>query len=435
MYLDRHKYLVYVIIGSTVVPLALALDWSKLNLSWDLFAFVARLSGLTGTLFIWWEYILTARGITSRFMQDTGWITHLHKKLGHLGFYLILLHFVGITVYYAQVRGINLINFVFETPAQFYKNMGILGLLLLLALVISSITLRKRLNFRDWHKIHVTSYLILPLALLHNIGIGRSDVAVPATVYWYILFFLYICFIIYAWLFSRGKLKLEYEVQLVDTEAVRVVNIHLAPTTKRISPQPGQYIYLQRKNSLESHPFSVSKFDPITGVISIAPKALGPFSNLLQHMQAGENVWIDGPYGTFGAEIFSTRRPIVLLAGGIGIVPFMPTIYKLGEGMQKEVHLIYGNNSDAEIAFYDEIAGEAAKTQFLHVHHVIKDTANKDFIPGFITEPVLHQCLGEDLNKYEYFVCGPPPMISAMQGLLTAARIPHPQIHFEEFSA
>ncbi|MBL8015274.1 MAG: ferric reductase-like transmembrane domain-containing protein [Candidatus Doudnabacteria bacterium] len=432
----RKKLLLLAIIGS-MGPLVPALDFTKFNLSVDLLALAARSMALSGSVLLMWEYILTARALVVKIVPDTAWVQRIHRRIGHLAVYLIGGHFIFITIFYAQSRGINLLNFLFNRPEQFYKNMGILSLLLIVVLVITSITLRSKLSFRSWHKLHLTSYLVLPLALIHNLGLAREDVPISANWYWYLMTFIYVCFLVYMYLFSRGKLKQRYEIQLVDKEAVKVVNIHLLPESSRdrFAVHPGQYIYVQRQGSLESHPFSISKFDHSTGLISIAPKALGPFSGAIQHMQAGEVVYVDGPYGNFTEEIYTSRRPVVLLAGGIGIVPFLPTLYRLAEGMNREIILFYGNNTEAEIAFNDELAEIRSKAPSLKVVYVIRDNQNSMYETGFITLEILQKYLGNDVAKYEFFVCGPPVMMSNLQKALAAAQVPQNQIHTEAFSA
>lgn len=413
------------------------MDYTKLQPDINISAFIARFCGITGTVILFWQYVFAARGLIGKYIPDMVWVTKLHRKFGKYGFYLILIHFIGIAIFYGVARGINLINFNFDRPESIYKNLGIVALIIIVVIVISSITLRKRLTFRGWHRLHLFSYLILPIALVHNIGIGRTDIMVPTRGYWIIMFALYGLLVIYSILFSKGFFKQKYNVELVDREAVKVVNIRMVPLQKKLSPQPGQYIYLQRIGSTESHPFSVSDFEPVSGLITIAPKALGKFTNAIQSMTVGEDVMIDGPYGVFMQEVFTTNRKVVFLAGGIGIVPFMPMVFNMIRGLNKEITLFYGNNSTSEIAFKGELENINYQNDNLKVIHVLKDNDSKDSKAesGFITKEVLSKYLGEDLRGCEFFVCGPEVMINSMKKLLADANVDTEQIHYELFSS
>lgn len=432
---NKYKRVVFGAIYLSALSTFFFLDYTKLLPPVGLFAFFARICGILGTILLFWDFILSLRGFWGKFIPDLEWIKDIHKKFGKWGTYLVLSHFVLISIYYAQARGINLVTLMVENERGIFRNFGFAALAFMLIIAVTSIYARKKFTFRSWLKIHMLGYIILPLGLIHNIGIGRTDVPIPATLFWVIMFMVYFVALLYAFLFSRGRFKAKYITDYVDREAVKVINIHLAPLDRKLNPLPGQYIYIQRRGSYESHPFSVSNFDPKTGMISIAPKALGKFSDLLQRINSGEIVYVDGPYGDFTQEIFTTDRAIVLLAGGIGIVPFIPLIMNMKQGLNKQVTLFYGNNSDPEIAFRDEIDSVRAvvPAEKLSVVHVVKETSTPGFETGFISLDILKKYLGEHLERYEYFVCGPPPMIAAMKKVMQTGGVPQERLHYEAF--
>lgn len=421
----------------TWLPIFLFLDYSKLLPDINITAFIARFCGITGTVILFWQYIFAARGLVGKFIPDMMWVTSLHKRFGRYGLYFIFVHFIGISIFYALSRGINLINFNFDRPESFFKNLGLVALGIVIFIAAFSLSLRKFVTYREWHRIHLLAYAILPIALVHNLGIGRMDLSIPARGYWVILAVIYILLFIYMALFSKGVFKQRYNVELVDWEAVKVVNIRMAPLDrKKLNPLPGQYIYMQRVGGVEAHPFSVSDFDPVSGLITIAPKALGKFTNAIQSMRVGEDVFLDGPYGVFTREVFTTDKKIVFLAGGIGVVPFMPTIFHLARGLNKQITLFYGNNCTDEIAFKDEIENVLSQSDKLTVVHVLKDNDSNDpnCETGFITKDVIVKHLGQDLSGCEFFICGPEVMINAMWKVLEQSNVSSDQIHYELFN-
>lgn len=154
-------------------------------------------------------------------------------------------------------------------------------------------------------------------------------------------------------------------------------------------------------------------------------------------MKVGEDVLIDGPYGVFMSDVFTTNKKIVFLAGGIGIVPFMPMIFNLSRGMNKQITLFYGNNCDAEVAFKNEIENVVYQSPNLTAVHVLKDNDSDDSRceTGFITKEILNKYLGSDLTACEYFVCGPEVMIESMKSILASSGVPTEQIHYELFTS
>lgn len=435
--LESRKRILLSVMFVTWLPTLLFLDYSKLVADINITAFIARFCGITGTIILFWQYIFAARGLVGKVIPDMVWVTKLHRNFGRYGLYFIFIHFICISAFYALTRGINLINFNFDRPESFYKNLGLVALGIIILIAAFSLSLRKFVTYREWHRIHMLAYAILPIALVHNLGIGRMDVSVPARGYWIILAVLYVLLFIYMLLFSKGFFKHKYNVELVDREAVKVVNIRMAPLGKKLNPLPGQYIYMQRLGGVESHPFSVSDFEPVSGLITIAPKALGKFSNAIQSLEVGEDVLLDGPYGIFTNEVFTTNRRIVFLAGGIGVVPFMPTIFNLVRGLNKQITLFYGNNCTNETAFKDEIENVLFQTDKLTAIHVLKDNDSNDprCETGFITKELLIKYLGENLAACEYFICGPEVMIKAMTQTLQQAGVNPEQIHFELFTS
>lgn len=433
--LDFRKRILVSLIVATWLPVLIFLDYTKIAPDINITAFIARFCGITGTVVLFWQYILAARGLIGKVIPDMVWVTKIHRMFGKWGVLLIIIHFICISIFYAAARGINLISFTFDRPESLFKNVGMSALLVIIVIALSSITLRKYLTYRGWHRIHMFAYIILPISLIHNIGIGRMDLAVPARGYWIAMAVIYVLLFIYMALFSKGFFKSRYNVELVDREAVKVVNIRMRPLQRKLNPLPGQYIYMQRLGNVESHPFSVSDFDPVSGLITIAPKALGKFSDAIQSMEVGEDVLIDGPYGVFTSEVLTTERKVVFLAGGIGIVPFMPMIFNLGRGMNKEITLFYGNNCDAEVAFKSEIENVLYKTDNLKAIHVLKDNDSSDprCETGFITKELLIKHLG-DLSQCDFFVCGPEIMINAMKKTLEESNVSSDQIYYELFS-
>jgi predicted ferric reductase len=185
---------------------------------------------------------------------------------------------------------------------------------------------------------------------------------------------------------------------------------------------------------LETHPFSVSGYDAETGDITLTIKNLGPFSSLIQDLSDDEHLLVDGPYGVFTQEIYETQMSIVMLAGGIGITPFMRTIRHLPSNISQAT-LLYGNKSQDDVAFLDEL-DEHSDDKRLKIVHVLGEGTLKGRIVenGYITKELLTKHLDSGLDSYLYFVCGPPAMMDAMYQTLLESGVSKKHICFEKFS-
>jgi NAD(P)H-flavin reductase len=64
-----------------------------------------------------------------------------------------------------------------------------------------------------------------------------------------------------------------------------------------------------------------------------------------------------------------------------------------------------------------------------------KPDANWQYDVGLVTESFLNQMANEDLTVYDYYLCGPPPMIKAMTAILCERGVDAYQILREEFVA
>lgn len=87
-------------------------------------------------------------------------------------------------------------------------------------------------------------------------------------------------------------------------------------------------------------------------------RAVGPVSTALTRLQAGAALGIRGPFGTGWPMSEAVGRDIVIIAGGLGIAPLRPALYRLlaERGRYGRIVLLYGTRSPEEILYRREIA-------------------------------------------------------------------------------
>jgi ferredoxin-NADP reductase len=167
----------------------------------------------------------------------------------------------------------------------------------------------------------------------------------------------------------------------------------------------------------------------------------GQVSGLLHGLEPGSQVELQAPKGNFHlpalAETEAFKRPIVLVAGGIGITPLLSMLYQLKRAPRSgPVRLLYGVRAARDHAFKAEI--EALKrvlptleTITFYGHVTDKDRRDGAFdAEGNITMAALLRDYGQDAD---FFLCGPPAMVDSITDLLRAEGIQKQRIHLEAF--
>jgi predicted ferric reductase len=79
-----------------------------------------------------------------------------------------------------------------------------------------------------------------------------------------------------------------------------------------------------------------------------------------------------------------------------------------------------------EAHFDEELQALAKKNPSFQAHLFCQDKQ------GFMNADVLTK--GRSIQKIEFFICGPPPMMKALHDGLLAKGVPDKHIHFEDFS-
>ncbi len=429
--LIRKAVLLCLITGTSLVPFFfLRLDEPSFFL--NVFKLLAKTGSLCGTLLLFWQFLLGyRRAVAGWVTSDYLWVLQLHRRLGIGALCLIALHPVFIIPYYQIKPGLQSLLGILPEPLNLFVPLGILAFILLLLIAVSSTVFRSRLSLRVWYGTHLTSYAVLPLVYIHGFPIGMTLQETGLSKIWIILFVLTALFFVFRLLGRFGVFDSRYEVVRVTPACKDTVEIAMKPLRRPLRPDSGQFAFFRRGIFSPARPFTVSKYETETGELSITVKALGRVSGQLQTVKARERFWVDGPYGVFGREAFCTSRPVIMLAGGIGITPFRRLITELENLPDRKAYLFYGTLNEEEIAHRSEMA----ETEQVDVIHVLSEPPEHEaFETGLITIDLIRKYVDEPLAACEYFLCGPPPMVTKLETALKETGVPGEQIHHELFS-
>lgn len=195
---------------------------------------------------------------------------------------------------------------------------------------------------------------------------------------------------------------------------------------------PGQYVNIGVPGSSQHRSYSFSSL-PGAGRMGFLVKQVpgGLMSSWLQAAQAGQVLEMTGPLGSF--YLRAVTRPLLLLAGGTGLAPFLSMLEVLASaGTDQPVHLIYGVTRDQDLVLVDRLAEYAQRIPGFTFSTCVADAATGHERQGYVTQhmpaAVLH---GGDVDVY---LCGPPPMVDAVQQHFRSAGIAPANFHYEKFT-
>ena len=251
----------------------------------------------------------------------------------------------------------------------------------------------------------------------------------------------------------------EAEVIAIGDAADDVKSVSLRPAERVALPDyaPGQHITV-RLDGLEdggketrSYSLTGTARDPNREHYTIAVRRVlapvnqpdappGRVSNQIHDgLKVGDTVLMKAPSGTFTPPE-TTDDPVVLVAGGIGITPFISYLETVAcNTAQPRIHLVYANRNRRSHAFADRLTELKARIRRLSVLDIYDRPDPEDVQSGYCdkvgfvdTSDILHPSLPGHVVPLIY-QCGPPAMMDAVERLLDAAGHPAGRLFRETF--
>lgn len=424
----RKTGLILLLSASVLLPL-LFLQYDEPTTGLLAVKVLAKVGSLSGTVLLVWQLVLGFRVVSTLFHRDLLWLVRLHERLGMLAIPLILLHPVFITVYYAWTSRRAIWSFDMGHWFYWFVVSGMTAMGLLLFIFVTSVFCRKRLGYGRWFATHLTTYAVLPLAFVHAMPIGMTLGQTRLMWFWVFLAAIAAAVLLGRVLNLVGWRALDHEVTDTRKLATNITELNMKPLESPMAPQIGQFVYVRRRRAGEQRPYSVARYDEYTGRISIAAQAQGRFSQSLQEVRPSERISLDGPYGVFSQEALLTDRPLVMVAGGIGITAFLRLLEHIEEQRDRPGYLFYGNEDVESIAYREEVD----RLRHINVIHVMSDQPDFPGEKGYITAELIGRHVHKPLDQYEILICGPAPMARKLERQLIEAGVPRRQIHHELF--
>lgn len=195
---------------------------------------------------------------------------------------------------------------------------------------------------------------------------------------------------------------------------------------KNFNFQAGQYIEVNLEKLLKYDPkghmriFSIASSPNEKGVVSVAFRRSGSgFKESLLNLPINTKVEVSSPLGHFTLPK-TTTHPLVFIAGGIGITPFLSmTRFVTEEKLDYKITLLYANREPNTTAYLEELE----KLEKVNINFKLKNKfgpLDDNFLLGLKTP-------GGAL----WYIAGPPQMVAKTRYILTNMNV-NPNIIFTE---
>jgi predicted ferric reductase len=311
---------------------------------------------------------------------------------------------------------------------------------LLVVVALGALRRRLPLKYEPWRAVHaIGAVVVVVTGTHHGLAVGGYSASAPvagllvalAAAALGSLGFVYL---VKPWLLARRP----YRVAVNRPLGPGVQELVLEPLTdRRFDYRAGQFAWLGFGRfpwPLLDHPFSFASAPAAGRRLRVLIKARGDFTDRVGELAEGTRAYVDGPHGSFALE-GREADAIALFAGGIGIAPIVGLLEALHAARDpRPIALVYGARLASLVVCRDEIerlkAGLDLETRYFA----------EEATPGWGGEvgAIRLDELGRALRatppaRCLCFVCGPQPMMDAVERRLLALGVPETQIVAERF--
>jgi len=201
----------------------------------------------------------------------------------------------------------------------------------------------------------------------------------------------------------------------------KIQNVFKVVSNKKLSPRfcllcidaksivksikPGQFIHIRTSNSFEPffrRPFSVYRANKY---VEIFYEAVGPGTTLMSAMKKGEDIDILGPIGNQFSLPPKGTKQVVMIAGGIGIAPFLILSDQL-KNKGYEMILLYGGRTKGHVYPMKEFKQNGCQV------FVATDDGSVG-TKGRVSK--LFSKININKKTTALYTCGPNPMMASVQ--------------------
>lgn len=389
----------------------------------------------------------------------------LHKWVGYSAVGVVVAHPIFLLWHARTPFSLSAIYIPFTAPAE--TLLSALGTIAFYTLVFVAATsfLRARFGLTLWKQFHYVSYALLPALLVHGLFVNSSlNEAVAIDYFDAGKLIVEVCIVstiaLVAWRLSYRKTWRKMNVTGSEAKAGGsdivvsgnqrewVGRLRLAGV-RRETPDIQTFRFVAEAGDDIPFGFQAGQYAEIDGIrnytISSPPSEKGHieftvkreddgfFSQYMHdELKIGDSVSIKSPFGKFTFD--GKSDDIVLIAGGVGVTPFLSLTRNLiAAGWKGNILLLYAAHTESDIVRAEELWSLAAQHPNFNVHFFFSAARAGPGQPtGRITANALRD-LAPDIEKRRVHICGPVPMMKAVAGMLAECGVPPASIFVESF--
>lgn len=397
-------------------------------------------AGYVGLALMAFEFALISRvrSVAGAFGQDA--LEKFHKEIGIVALLFVLAH--PALLFFNGFSAGSLLNpFSGETPGVL--RWGMASFYAALAIVVLALG-RKRLRipYEWWQWSHALLALVAVAGgLFHIFGIGNYTGSTAMKSLWAIYAVVLVGLTVrYRVVRPLVRWRRPWEIVENISERGDARTLVLRPVGHPgFRFDPGQFAWLLTGATpfgWEQHPISISSSaeGPEGSPISFSVKALGDWSGgRVPALATGRRLWLDGPYGVFSID--RQQGPgYVMIGGGVGITPLYSMCLTMADREDvRPVTLFYGSRRWEDVTFREGWDALSRRMNLKIVHVLEEAPAGWTGETGFITAAILQKHLPKAFRRCPFFVCGPPPLMDAMEDVLPGLGVDEDHIHTERF--
>lgn len=203
-----------------------------------------------------------------------------------------------------------------------------------------------------------------------------------------------------------------YRVRHMRRETADTFTLDLEPEAggDAMAFAPGQFnmVYLFGIGEI---PISISGDPSLPQPLVHTTRAVGAVTKVMSRLKQGDIIGVRGPYGTTWPVDEALGSDVVIVAGGIGLAPLRPALYRILARREKygKVVLLYGARTPDDILYRRELAEWRAQLDLDVYVTVDRATAKWRGNVGVVTTLISRAPF--DPTSTAAFICGPEVMM------------------------
>ncbi|TRW48880.1 2Fe-2S iron-sulfur cluster binding domain-containing protein [Aliidiomarina halalkaliphila] len=161
----------------------------------------------------------------------------------------------------------------------------------------------------------------------------------------------------------------------------------------------------------------------------------GVGSTYLCNMKVGQRIVAEGPYGEF-QRLPGADRQLFFIGGGAGMAPLRALIQEeLSEPEPRSMVFYYGARNRQELVYAQEFneLNQRGVVNYVPVLSEKQPSCEWTGEEGFVHEAVFAYLAQSDIQAFDFYVCGPPKMLTATLKMLEQLGVDQSRIRFDDF--